>query len=129
MGDALAVHHDEIGHHAEPLEGRQRRRHLAKGEQPGDIGHPRGLAVHHLLDHIEYPRPPRRPGQHHHCRPGDRPALLEADIHPGDAPHLAQAILARYPPGQAPLQGDGLAGREIPVVEGSEWHKGSCFTA
>jgi len=76
--------------------------------------------MHHPLHHLEFTRFLRRPSEHDHCRPGDLAPLLEADIHPGDVTHRAEPILALHPSGQAPLQGDGLAWRQVPVVEGSE---------
>lgn len=87
MGDALAVHHHQLGPCGDPVEGRQRRGNLAKGEQPRNVGHAGRLAMHHLLHHLEADHGVAGPGQHHHRCPGDLAVLLEADVDPGDMTH------------------------------------------
>ena len=117
MGNALAIHHDQLGARDEPVEGRQSCRYLAKGEQPRNVGHAGRFTVYYLLHYLEPDQGIAGPGQHHYRGPGDLATLLEADVDSGNMAYRCEPIHAFDTGGHAFLECNGIFRADIPVVK------------
>lgn len=111
VGDALAIHHQQIGAHGEARDGIEDDGRLPEREQARNIGHldgPGGIR-HRELAQI-------RVTERDDDAIGQLRWLVVPGIHSPDDLHLSQSVFADHALCQFQLKGDRLARLEIPAM-------------
>jgi hypothetical protein len=108
VGEAVAVHEEEVRGALQLLEGAGEDGDLAEGEEAGDVGEGDGLVDGVLLDEAEVGVGEEDDGAAALRRAQGR--LAEGDVCAGDVAYVARRALSDDLRGEAGLDGDGLGG-------------------
>ena len=131
VGEAVAVHEEEVRGALQLLEGASEDGDLAEGEEAGDIGEGYGLVDGVLLDEAEVGVGEEDDGAaavgpfdpSTKLRTGFAQGRLgEGDVGAGDVAHPPRPAFRDDLRGEAGLDGDGLGGGDAPGVEVTESH-------